>query len=219
VAIFLRNAVPEIVVKNRAKDLIGLISDETLALYQSDLAAIREAGTNLTMYGIILIIVLVLNFSCFKSWIWHLIVKKKYRPASLVKGIIVNSIFFVLILLFGLAGSFILKTGLFLIYLLFLVPISIYFVNWIHMLFAHNGGIKAVYQGIYLGVKGFFHLLIPYLIIIALLFLLILIAGMFETINPKIYWPVFLICVTIFFNWAKHLLYLYKIHFVRKNMG
>ena len=217
VVIYLRNIIPELSVANRAKDLIGLISNETTALYQSDLTAIREARSNLTIYGIILIIVLILNFSCFKLWIWHRIVKRKYRIIPLTRGIIVNFIFFIIISLLGLAGFYILKTEIFLVYLLLLIPISTYFLNWVHLLFAQKASISAIYKGFYLGVKRFFHLLIPNLIIIVLLFLLILVMKMLDTINPKIYWPIFFLCFTILLNWAKHLLYLYKKPFVQKN--
>lgn len=208
--IYFRNLIPKLVIANKAKDLIGLLSKETLSLYQSDLAIIKEANNSLTIYAVMLIIVLFLNFSCCKLWIWHLMVKKKYRLILLAKGMIVNLIFLLIILILGLAGFYTFKTEIFLFWLLLLIPISLYFSNWIQFLFAQKGTINAIYQGIYLGVKRFFYLLIPYLIIIGLLFLLLLIIRMFAPLNSKIYWPIFFLAITIFLNWAKHLLYLYK---------
>lgn len=216
ILIFLRNAIPELVDMKRAKDVIGYISSAAETLYQNDLAVVRGARANLTLYIIILIFVLILNFSCFKLWIWHRIVKRKYKIFPLIRGIVVNFIFFIVIFLSGLAGYYIFKGAVFFIYLLLLILISIYFFNWIHLLFAQTGSISAVYRGIHLGLKRFSHLLLPNLIILILLSLLILIISMFATLNPKIFWPLFFLCIAIFFNWTKYLFYQYKKAFSRK---
>ncbi|MCK5055415.1 MAG: hypothetical protein KAT34_02065 [Candidatus Aminicenantes bacterium] len=210
IAIFLRNAIPEITVTQLAKDLVGLLSKETMALYQNDLSIIQAARNNLTWYSIILTLVLFLNFSCLKLWIWHLVAKKKYGIFLLVRGIIVNFVFFIVIFSSGLAGFYILNMEMFYIWLLLLIPISIYFLNWVHLSFTQKGGISAICQGISLGIKGFFQVLFPNSLLIILFFLLIFIFKMLDAINPKIYWPLVLISITIFLNWAKRLLYLFK---------
>jgi hypothetical protein len=193
-----------------AKDLVGLISKETSALYQKDLTVIQAARNNLTWYGIILTTVLFLNFSCLKLWIWHLIAGKKYGLSPLLRGIVVNFLFFILIFLSGLAGFYILGVEIFYFWLLLLIPISIYFLNWVHLSFAQEGSINAICQGLSLGVKGFFHVLFPNALIIILLCLLIFIFRVLDMLNPEIYWPLALISFTIFLNWAKHLLYRFK---------
>jgi hypothetical protein len=214
IAIFLKNAIPELTVMQGAKDLVGILTNENSALYQHDLTIIRAARNYLTGYAVILSIVLILNFSCLKLRIWHLITKKKYGILSLLKGIIVNSLFFILIFLPGLAGYYIFDMKMFCVWLLLLIPIAIYFLNWVHLSFAQRGSISGSFQGISLGLKNFFPVLLPNLLLITLFFLLIFIFKMLGPINPKIYWPLALICFTLFLNWGKYLLYLYKKPFI-----
>lgn len=210
VTVFLRNAVPEMTVMQLSKDLVGLLTNETRSLYQHDLEIIRAARINFIGYSIALVIVLLVNFSCLKLRIWHLIAKKKYGITSLLKGLAVNFIFFVGVSLLGAAGYYLFNRQVFFIYLLFLIPALIYFLNWIHLSFAQTGSIRAIRQGISLGVRRFLPVLFPNALLLVLLILMIFIFYLITGLKPGIYWPLFLICFTFFLNWGKHLLYLYK---------
>ena len=213
IVFFLRKAIPELTVIQGAKDLIGLLTKETAALYQHDLTIIQAARNNVILYGIILAIVLLLNFSCFKLWVWQLITKKKYGIGPLVRGVVVNVMFFILVSLLGFAGYYTLSGGAYYIWLLLLILFSIYFLNWIHLTFAQRSSINAVFRGIFLSVKGFSGVWLPYLLLIILLGILIGVFKLLAPLDAKIYWPLALVAFTLFFNWAKRLLYLVKKNF------
>ena len=176
------------------QNLLGLSQQSATQL----LSSVRGVFFFLILSAIIFIILMTINWSFFKGWIWSITTNKKFNLKFFKKFFLLNIIWlptwFILIFLFAI----IIKPQTAAIFMLITLIIAFYFTNILYPLFLKNNKISVIKEAFKLGIKKIHHFVVPYLIIIILLLTISRIYSLITLniyINPNIFFGVLLIFV------------------------
>ena len=151
---------------NLTPDILGLGQQGANQL----LTSVRGFFIFLIISGIIFIILMVINFSFFKGYIWSITTNKKFNMNFFKKFFLLNIIWipgWVIVIFFVSIG---IKQETIPIFLITILIISFYFTNILYPLFLKNNKIKMIKEAFKLGITKIHHFIIPYAIIVTLFF-------------------------------------------------
>ncbi len=206
VSFYLYRVLPKLQIMQQAAPLIQEVATATISPeIMQQISDIESAMFQFKFYSVIIIIALFLNYCFFKYLVWRFLLNKKLAAKSFGKFCVLNIIISLIFIATIFITYFVSKTNIFPVILIFIIlPLTIHFINIFHPVFnIKENLVKTFKTSLEKSVLKFFHFIIPYIIMLAILFIIMQIMAIPTFLPDKVYTLLYGFIIVLYITWTK----------------